>query len=95
LTEFEKSKKESILKSYKELGVDENSKEINQILVTKLEDKINQKLEILLEKEYDVQYPLFTRKELSTWANEDKKSKDERAFKPSLTFYSNISGFVV
>jgi hypothetical protein len=95
LTEFEKSKKELVLKTYKEFGVDENTKDINQILITKLEDKLNQKIESLLEKEYDVQFPVFSKKELSDWANEDKKSKDERAFKPSLNFYSNISGFVV
>lgn len=95
LTEFDKTKKEIINKEYKEFGIDENTKNINQVLINKLEERINITLDKLYKKEYDVQYPILKRSDIVKWVEEDKKNTADRAFKPSVDFYSNMKDFIL
>lgn len=96
ITEFDKARRLATINVLEASGIKEDEIEnISQLKQEKMQLQINEQLEKLRSKEYDVEYPIFTREELKSWVKRDKDKDTPTAFKPSLAFYANLGKYIV
>lgn len=92
LLEYEKAFSKAKDEASKELDVDFKSKELNIFALEKYNSLVNNKMETILKKEYSIESPLFSYKELKDLVNKTKEL--DNPFKISHKFLSNMNYFI-